>query len=99
VTNLRGAGDAEAGGFGWSARSFRGREFSARIQLNPVLVAEAGHAAGSLNRDLLASIPRRVAAPERLVAAGIALFEIGRQRGVHYRRDKDGLPDERGKKP
>lgn len=82
-------------------RSAAGSLFSADFCLDLVLVVGGeGRGMRPLVRrtcDLLVSIPQ-VGPLDSLnasVAAGIALFEIGRQRGVHWRPNKDGLPDER----
>ena len=79
--------------------------FSADFSLNLVLVVGGeGRGMRPLVRqtcDLLVSIPQ-VGPLDSLnasVAAGIALFEIGRQRAAHRRPNQDSLPDERRTTP
>lgn len=108
VTNLVRALEMLKGRGLWAVgldRSAADSLFSADFNLNLVLVVGGeGRGMRPLVRrtcDRLVSIPQ-VGPLDSLnasVAAGIALFEIGRQRGVHRRQDQDGIPDARHKTP
>lgn len=108
VTNLVRALEMLKGRGLWVAgldRSAVDSLYSADFRLNLVLVVGGeGRGMRPLVRracDLLVSIPQ-VGPLDSLnasVAAGIALFEINRQRGVQCRQDKDIFPDERRKTP